>query len=239
MENIVSLICIPHAGGSASCYMKWKHYLNNNIEFIPVELRGRGKRITEPLYQSMEEAIDDVFHRIERFIRAGDYILFGHSMGGVIAYGVAQKIIQRRERSPAHIILSSAIPPECYHKRNLIHDAELPVFKRAVMSLGGTPEEVFDNADIASIFVPIMRSDYRMLELYKPSDMDKLLPCDMSVFWGYDDNSILQDNIKLWEEKTEKTCRFYSFEGRHFYLFDESLQKVVENINCICDNSMN
>ncbi|MEB9902773.1 thioesterase domain-containing protein, partial [Bacillus cereus] len=48
------LFCFPHAGGSAFSYAKWKNYFNPYIEIVPIELAGRGYRIEENLYGSME-----------------------------------------------------------------------------------------------------------------------------------------------------------------------------------------
>ena len=58
------LFCFPHAGGSAFSYAKWKNHFNPYIEVVPVELAGRGYRIEENLYQSMEEAVNDVYNKI-------------------------------------------------------------------------------------------------------------------------------------------------------------------------------
>ena len=57
MKNI-KLFCIPHAGGSAAVYSRWKKYLDSSIELIPVELSGRGIRMGEKLYDSLKEAIE-------------------------------------------------------------------------------------------------------------------------------------------------------------------------------------
>ncbi len=41
-----------------------KNHFNPYIEVVPVELAGRGYRIEENLYQSMEEAVNDVYNKI-------------------------------------------------------------------------------------------------------------------------------------------------------------------------------
>ena len=77
--------------GSAFNYAKWKNYFNPYIEVVPIELAGRGYRIEESLYQGMEEAVNDAYTSIVKQIDASPYILFGHSMGSLIAYEVARK----------------------------------------------------------------------------------------------------------------------------------------------------
>ena len=88
----IKLFCFPYAGGSAAAYNKWRQYLDKHIELRPVELAGRGRRIYDPLYQSIEEAVDDVYQLISPELAKGPYAFFGHSMGGIIAYELAYKI---------------------------------------------------------------------------------------------------------------------------------------------------
>lgn len=61
----VTLFCLPHAGGSATIYNKWQKYLDNSIALYRVELSGRGKRFNQNLYNSMEEAIEDIYYQIK------------------------------------------------------------------------------------------------------------------------------------------------------------------------------
>lgn len=79
----IKLFTIPYAGGSSVVFQEWKKYFDNEIELIPIELAGRGKRFNNPLYNTLEEAVDDVLKQIQSCLVPGDdYALFGHSMGG-------------------------------------------------------------------------------------------------------------------------------------------------------------
>lgn len=235
MENRINLICIPHAGGNSSCFYKWQKYLEDNINLIPIELRGRGRRLGEPLYQTMDEAIVDIFEQIRPIIKNERYILFGHSMGSCIVYSVAQMIISQQYNEPKHIVLSSVVPPKCEARCKTIHDADISVLRREVLKLGGTPREVFDNTDLASIFIPIIRADYKILETFQATELP-ILECDLSVFYGSREDEVILKKISLWNSYTKKQCRYYKFDGDHFYLFNESIRQVVETINLICSS---
>ena len=54
----IKLFCFPYGGGSAAVYYDWKQYLNENIELYAVELAARGRRIHEPNYNSVDDAVD-------------------------------------------------------------------------------------------------------------------------------------------------------------------------------------
>lgn len=88
----IKLFCLPYAGGSSVIFNSWKQYIDPSIELVPIELAGRGKRINEPLYNGVNDAVEDVFGLIKNKITDTPYALFGHSMGGMISYELAQKI---------------------------------------------------------------------------------------------------------------------------------------------------
>ena len=44
----VRLFCFPYAGGGDFIFRSWQRTLTDTIEVCPVQLPGRGSRITEP-----------------------------------------------------------------------------------------------------------------------------------------------------------------------------------------------
>lgn len=110
MFNVTNLICIPYEGGYSACYYRWKSDLNQNIKMTTVELAGRGRRIKEPSYVNITEAVEDIYRNIAPMVAQEEYVMFGHSMGSVLAFEVMQKIIKRGDRLPKHIILSGSDP---------------------------------------------------------------------------------------------------------------------------------
>lgn len=66
------LLCLPYAGGSAaSIYLPWKRKLKEEVEVIPLELAGRGKRIKEPLLQSVDEMVTDLIEKTSLILSEG------------------------------------------------------------------------------------------------------------------------------------------------------------------------
>jgi 4'-phosphopantetheinyl transferase len=101
---LMVLFCLPYAGGSESIYYKWKRYLKHFIELEPIELKGRGKkRFNETFYESLEEAVDDIFENIKDKIAEDDFAIYGHIMGSLLAYELYYKIGKLNVRKPKHI----------------------------------------------------------------------------------------------------------------------------------------
>ena len=107
----IKLFCLPYAGGSASIYNLWYKYLKPDIELIPVELSGRGRRINESGYETLDDAVDDAFNLIRHHILGTEYAMFGHSMGSLISYKLAHKIRKHRLPKANHIFFSGRGAP--------------------------------------------------------------------------------------------------------------------------------
>ena len=161
----IKLFCLPHAGGSAFNYSKWKKYFNPFIEVIPIELAGRGYRMEESLYHSIEEAVNDVYKIIVKHLNNSPYILYGHSMGSLIAYELARKIQNSNNVLPEFLVLSGRNHPNS-----------------------------------------------------KIKDIRHNLPNDFLILNGKNDELTSYEEIKKWEQYTNKMCTFHSFKGKHFFL---------------------
>ena len=80
----VSLYCLPFAGGSASYFSDWSDDLGEGIELVPVQLPGRGARLTEPPAERVAAVADVVAGLIAS--ASTRPLLFGHSMGAILAF---------------------------------------------------------------------------------------------------------------------------------------------------------
>lgn len=86
----MKLFCIPFSGGNTYSYSEFKKYLPEEVEFINLELPGRGKRIAEDLLTNIDDMTEDLFRIIEPEIK-GNYTLFGHSLGTLLCFYIVQE----------------------------------------------------------------------------------------------------------------------------------------------------
>ncbi|MGH0606505.1 thioesterase II family protein [Bacillus mycoides] len=222
------LFCCPHAGGSAFSYSKWKNYFNPHIEVVPIELAGRGYRIEESLYQSMEEAVNDVYNSIVKKLDNSLYILYGHSMGSLIAYELARKIQDSNNVLPEFLVLSGRNHPNSKIK-NIRHNLPDEQFKNEVIAMGGTSTEVLQSEELMGIFLPILRADFKIVETYIHNNNIRACDIDFLVLNGKNDELTTYDEVKKWKQYTSKSCTFNSFEGNHFFL-NENIEEIASGI---------
>jgi medium-chain acyl-[acyl-carrier-protein] hydrolase len=224
------LFCFPYAGGSATIYNKWLEYLDPSIELIPVELAGRGRRIRESLYRDIPDLIRDVFSYVFSRVGRSPYALFGHSLGGMICYELAQETRARKLAPPDHLFLSGWSAPDVkrpdekiYH---LMNDDE---FKRQLLALGGTPPEVFEQADLGAFFLPLLRNDFKLAETRIPDEKSQPLDTNLTILLGKEDDQTAEQCI-AWKNHTIQHCAIHYFDGGHFFILDQT-RRIVDIIN--------
>ncbi|MFS0838706.1 thioesterase II family protein [Paenibacillus sp. 1P03SA] len=224
------LFCLPYAGGSATVYTRWKRYLHDHIELHPVELAGRGKRMLEPPYDSMDELVEDLYDGyLDTHLDEADFAFFGHSMGALIAYELAHAVKKKRGREPVHLFVSGTYPP---HTRrilplHLLSDAKL---QQEIKLLGGTEDEVFEREDLLRLFLPGLRRDLELVETHRFESRTERIHCDISVLNGKEDRATEGFNLMEWSAYGSRGCHLYEFEGGHFFL-NEHTEQVVALVN--------
>jgi len=149
----IKLFCFPYAGGLAHSYNKLKRYLGDNIEQVPIEYAGHGRRIKEPFYEDMSKAVSDTFNFVCNNIDDEHYSFFGHSMGGLIAYETCHKLIEAKYKEPLHLFISGRLPPHIKKESDNISHLPDKEFIEEILKIGGTPKEVFENQDLINMLL--------------------------------------------------------------------------------------
>jgi len=224
----MTLFCVPYAGGSGSAYNEWKKYFNDYITVIPVELKGRGKRFNENLYQDMQEAVDDILCVLKKTIERDEYAIFGHSMGALLAYELYYAITLESLRKPNHIFFSGHSAPCCGRDREKLHLLSDDEFVKRIIALGGMPEEVLCNGELLDIVLPYLKNDFRISESYLYKERMAKIECNISVFTGKDEDTTVEE-IQLWKKHGSKKVRIYDFNGNHFFI-NEHIQSIAQII---------
>lgn len=225
----VDLYCIPYAGGSAeSTYTRLSRLLSENIEVKPLELAGRGSRISEKFFISVEEVIKDFMRVLRNRNRDKPYAIYAHSMGTVIAYELVRAIKKEGFLEPVCLFLSGRQPPHHIYNQRRIHGLPDEAFIEEIEKIGGAAKDIFKIEEFRRFFIPILRSDYKIIEEYEFNGEYIRIKGDIIFFYSKDDllvsdKSILQE----WNRYTDGKLEFYKFGGGHFFIMD--------NWNEICD----
>lgn len=223
----VKLFCIPYAGGSASVYYKMKQYLKSDIELCPVELAGRGKRMKEPCYESLDEAAEDICSIIGDEIDGSPYALFGHSMGGILAYEAQNRLIRAGKEPPIHLFLSAVRPPHLMERQKVLHTLPDEQFKNEILKLGGTDRRVFEIDELSEFFIRLLKSDLKIIETYRSDKEYEIAKTDITALTGIDDD-ITYEEMTEWKQYTSGEFDIFQFSGNHFFI--NSCTKAVSDV---------
>lgn len=212
---MMPIVMLPFAGGNKNSYQEIARYIPG---MHTLEYPGRGSRIREPLPVTLDLLVDDITLQLKKTIDISKkYIIYGHSMGALLAYLVCRKVHMQGWPMPEKLIVSGRKAPHLKRRRYL---AGLPDdhFMKEVTALGGIPDEVIRHPELMEYIMPILKADFRVYESYKYVQAGKL-PVPIDVFYG-DEEGIAPEDIAGWKDESLKTVNIREMKGNHFFIFD-------------------
>jgi medium-chain acyl-[acyl-carrier-protein] hydrolase len=216
-----TLFCIPHAGGGATAYRRWTEGLTP-LTVRVLQLPGREGRFREPLVETLEDVIADLWRATEP--RLNDrFALHGHSMGGILAFELAHEIRARTGLEPVHLFVSATKAPQ--HRQVRGHLTELSdadFVADLTRRYNGMPAAILQDADFMASLLPALRADFGILERYRCADRP-LLNCPISAFGGTADQAVTLTSMAGWADQTTGGFSLNMVEGEHFFLQEQRL----------------
>lgn len=209
------LFCLPYAGASAMIYRSWQGLAPSWLELSPVEIPGRGRRSHQPFAVDLASLSAELANELGPRL-TGDYALFGHSLGAVLAFELTHGVRDLGLPPPVAVFASGSESP---HQRNrerfsrLRSDAELIGEMRR---LDGTPAEVFESPELLELSIPILRADFALVERYEYVVRPPLASA-LHVFAG-DEDEFSREQMQAWKLHASRRFTLDFFEGGHFFI---------------------
>ncbi|MEZ6088048.1 MAG: alpha/beta fold hydrolase [Pirellulaceae bacterium] len=219
-------LCAPYSGASATVFRPWVELLPSNIALSAVELPGRGSRFSESPLTCMEDLIDQLYDAVRPHLRM-PFVLFGHSLGAVVMFELAHRFVDSH-LIPERLIVSGQRALHRPSPRSPIHNLPDEQFISEINQYGGTQAGIFENEELRSIFLPLLRADFQLGETYVPHTTSPLC-CDLSAYGGLQDPEVSVADIQAWRRYTEKQFNYRMFPGNHFFLHQHN-GLVVESL---------
>lgn len=222
---MADLICFPGAGAGASTFRPWVNRLPAFTAVLACQLPGRENRIDEPAVCNLADAADEVVAEYLAIRPAArPFILFGHSMGGALAFEVAQRLAAAGRRASA-LLLSASAPPFTARADTAINDDAL----RALL-IGYDPENrrITGNHELYAALAPILGSDIAMLRRHEIAPATPRLDVNAHLISGDVDTIVPAGSVARWAEFFGGPVTQHEVIGGHFFPFRESQDHVLE-----------
>ncbi|WHY56139.1 thioesterase II family protein [Peribacillus simplex] len=227
----LNLLCLPYAGGSENIYTKWKNEVIGGVNIVPIELSGRGKRMQDPLYNNLNEALEDIYLKSYESVAESPFAIVGHSMGSILAYELAKKLIEEDNKVPEFLIFSGKNPPHAKLGTN-IHTLPNDEMLQELQKLGGIKPEFSKYQELLSLFLPIIRSDFKLVETYEHVPGTPFAN-DIYIMYGSKDMITSGSSLMEWDNHTSSSCFYKEIEGDHFFI-DSNSKDVIDYVNDVC-----
>ncbi|NKB51773.1 MAG: alpha/beta fold hydrolase [Rhizobiaceae bacterium] len=224
LTPLVDVICIPGAGAGTFAYRSWQRKLPGYCAMHVCQLPGRENRIDEPVVDSLEDAVDQICSAyLEQKSDQRPLILFGHSMGGVMAFELARKL-QGMDCGPVAIILSASTPPRPSANKAKLSDEAL---KQMLVAYDSGNSSVVKNDELFASLAPVLQGDFQLLRGHVVVEESKLTCAEVHLLSGESDPVVSNESVARWKQHFGCSVSQQEFSGGHQFPFQESESDVI------------
>ena len=219
----LTLLCFSYAGGDASFYSRWGQLLPH-IQVIPVNTPGRGQMQNAAPLLTRQQLIDYLFehyghHCMDRFA------LFGHSLGGRIAFEFEQELERTHGLKATSLFVSGCLAPERFTQAMRIRERDLSdvTLLQVLAELGGTPPELIANPSIMKEKLPMIRADFMLaIDLSKSPVTPVDAPINL-LLGSQDKVTSAYADYPGWMRYSSVSCHISVIEGDHFFIRSQAI----------------
>jgi medium-chain acyl-[acyl-carrier-protein] hydrolase len=221
------VVCIPHAGGGASTFVPWQRALGHRV--LAVTLPGREGRIGEPPLERITDMAEWVVADLRRR-EIEDAVLFGHSMGALVAYEVARRLPRSASPAIAQLVVSGCQCPAAFSADHLSEIADDDAFLHAVSAYGGLPAGLIACDELKAYAVSVLRADLGACDRYH-HEPGPPLSIPVLAFAGTEDARVPVRDVMGWGGFTDSDFELRSLPGGHFFL-TQHMDAMLAEIRC-------
>lgn len=213
------IMAFPYAGGSSMMYTRWKRK-SEQVDMQAIDYAGHGFRYQEKLNSSFDELMNDVYeHVMSNITNYEEVFLFGHSMGGLVAYKVAEKLETENVSIRKQLLVSGSLPPEYYPTSAIKRMQGDEAVSDYIVEYNRISEKKIKTDVFKKLIFPAIRNDFAILNNYSESKNTKI---DMPITCFFSECDSLMDyqHMKAWNEHSD-CVRFVEMQGDHFFIEED------------------
>lgn len=225
MSYRTTLVCLPFAGAGASFYRPWQRPAEPyGLDILPLQLPGRERRIDEEPYRDAHTAADgllsELLDALEESPGPRRIALFGHSLGSVLAYELARRLVETPDVTVLRLF-ASGCPHPAEQRARQATGLDDDTFLERVSEFAGYTHEALQDPEMRELILPTLRADVEMHESYVPVDA-RPLPVPVTCLRGVEDTLVSRAEAAAWVRTTDSGFRSVELPGGHMYLTESA-----------------
>ncbi|MGW4892439.1 thioesterase II family protein [Kitasatospora sp. NPDC004240] len=215
-EAPVKLVCLPHAGASASVYRPWSAAAGPDVEVLALQYPGRQDRYQEAPAQSIAELADRAAPAVRAAVGDGRYALFGHSMGALLAFELTRRL-EHTGRAPELLAVSGRRAPSTVREAEYAHLVDDRALTARLRELSGTDPRLLADEEALRMILPAVRADLTAVDRYDAGPR-AVVATPVLALTGDADPWVTPAEAAAWHRHTLNLFDLRVYSGGHFYL---------------------
>ncbi|MEV4344560.1 alpha/beta fold hydrolase [Actinoplanes sp. NPDC049596] len=207
----LTLVLLHHAGGSSAGFRPFVPHLPESWRLVAVDLPNRLLGPAGVACRSTATAVEHLLRALGPEL-TGPYAVFGHSLGGLLAYELVREL-ERRGSDP-HWLGVSGFPAPAVPRATR---DEVVAAVGGPVRLGGRDKTI--SAVVEARYTRLLRADLEIVRGYTYRDGPPLRTA-LTVFHGDTDPMTPVEVVRPWSGYAG-TVDFHAWPGGHFGLFDQ------------------
>jgi len=224
LRAMADLICFPGAGMGASIFLPWRVELPAFAAVHICQLPARENRIDITAVASLGAAADAVTASyLATNSRVRPLVLFGHSMGGVLAFETTRRL-EKKGRQPYAVVISASTPTS---ESGVNADLDLHAIGELLIAYDPGKQTLISNEELFASLASTLRDDLLMLRRHSVKPRSTRLATCAYLLSGDADRMVPKELVARWAAYFRGPVFHRSFTGGHFFPVRESQADVV------------
>ncbi|WP_079198461.1 thioesterase domain-containing protein [Streptomyces sp. CB03911] len=219
----VRLVCLPHAGGSASVFRPWATAAGPGLEVLALQYPGRQDRYREQPVEDIAELADRAVPAVRAAVGDRPYGLFGHSMGALLAFELTRRL-ERTGHGPDLLAVSGRRPPSAVRTGEYAHLVDDAALTAHLRELSGTDPRLLADEEALQMILPAVRADLTAVDRHQAAP-GATVDAPVLAITGDSDPWVTPGEAAAWHRRTTSSFDLRVYSGGHFYL--ENLQEEL------------
>lgn len=227
----VRLYCFAHAGAGVSAFNGWARSIGPGVETVPVLLPGRERRRREPRLTGRAALLAELLDQV-RPEPGQTFILYGHSLGAMVAHTLTQALHEQGRPLPALLALGACPPPD---EPSELSDALGTVddrLLRRLHAMGAVPETAGPDGYWHRAVLPVLRDDLRLAHALRDAARSTAgaggrMPVPLLAVAGDRDPLAPPGVVAGWRRWSAGPVVTRTVGGDHFFVRGDALPRLI------------